>query len=267
MRALKINDETWMLTSAIPIPLVGVLPVNAYVVLGEQPTVIDTGTSPDRETYVTALKEIVDPSELRWIVVTHSDPDHTGALGQLMRDAPQARIATAFITVGIMGVTADPIPPERALLVHDGDTLDLGDRTLSASRPPLFDNPGTLAFFDPKQDVLFAADCFGAPLAALDAVMVDDIGALPAGDVADAQLRWGSIDSPWAHFVEEARLAENLRRFVHTQPATVLSSHLPPIRGGLDRHVETLSKLPSSTPWVAPDQAALEAAMAQMGGH
>ena len=70
---------------------------------------------------------------------------------------------TSFLTFGVLSVGSEPIPPERAFLVHDGSTLDIGDRTLRAVRPPMFDNPGTLAFFDPKQNILFSSDCFGAP--------------------------------------------------------------------------------------------------------
>ena len=75
---------------------------------------------------------------------------------------------------------------------------------------------------------------------------------------------WGSVDSPWAHFVEGARFATNIERFLQDRPDKVLGTHLPPIRGDLDRHVRTLSKLASSTPYITADQAALEAFMATM---
>jgi hypothetical protein len=51
---------------------------------------------------------------------------------------------------------------------------------------------------------------------------------------------------------------------VDDRPEHVLSSHLPPINGDLDRHVATLTDLPNSAPYVAPDQEALAAFMAQM---
>jgi hypothetical protein len=267
MRALQINAETWMLSSAVPIPTIGVLPVNGYVVLGEQPMLIDTGISPERDEYVSAVQEIVSPSDLRWIVITHSDRDHTGALQQLLALAPDARVLTGFVTVGTMSVGAEPIPPERALVVRDGSTVDIGDRTLTASRPPLFDNPGTLAFHDSKQGILFAADCFGAVFGTPDGALAEDVASTPADELAAAQVLWGSFDSPWAHFVDDASFVERLQRFVEPRPATVLSAHLPPIRGDLDRHLVTLAKVPSSTPQVLPDQAALEAFMAEMAAH
>jgi glyoxylase-like metal-dependent hydrolase (beta-lactamase superfamily II) len=267
MRSLQVNDETWMLTTVVPIPMVGVLPVNGYVVRGAQPMLVDTGMSLERDDYVAAVQEIIDPSELRWLVVTHSDRDHVGALEQLLALAPEARVVTSFVTVGIMGVGPDPIPPERVLLVRDGSTVDVGDRTLTATRPPLFDNPGTLAFFDSKQDVLFSADFLGAPLGSPEGALADDVAAIPDGELADAQLLWGSVDSPWSHFVDDARFAESVLRFLEPRPATLLGTHVPPIRGDLDRYISTLAKLPSTTPFVAPDQAALEAFMAEMAQH
>ena len=264
MRALQINSETTMLTAAVPIPMVGVLPVNAYVVTGDQPALIDTGITPERDEFRAAVKEIVDPKDLQWIIVTHGDRDHTGALEQLLAEAPNARVITSFVTVGSMSVGIDPIPPERAYLVRDGSTVDLGDRTLTATRPPLFDNPGTLAFFDSKQSILFSADCFGAPFATPEAVLIEDVADLPEDEVTQGQLLWGSVDSPWSHFLDDDAHGKRVASFVSQQPDIVLSTHLPPIRGNLDRHVKTLSTLPSSAPWVSPDQAALEAFMAEM---
>jgi glyoxylase-like metal-dependent hydrolase (beta-lactamase superfamily II) len=264
MRALPINDETTMFTSVVPIPTVGNLPVNSYLIRGEEPALIDTGITPEVPEFDVALRELIDPSEIRWIVVTHADRDHVGALGRLLTEAPNATVVTSLVTFGLMSVGSEPIPPERAFLVRDGSTRDIGDRTLRAVRPPMFDNPGTLAFFDPKQNILFSADCFGAPFTTPDAALADDVAAIPDDELAPAQLLWGSVDSPWAHFVEEPRFADNLNRFLQDRPDKVLGTHLPPIHGDLDRHVATLSKLPSSTPYVTADQAALEAFMASM---
>lgn len=267
MRVLPISPETSMFTSVVPIPMIGVLPVNAYLIRGDQPTLIDAGITPERDEFIAALKELIDPRDLQWVVITHADRDHTGALVQLLAEAPNARVVTSFITVGIMSVGTEPIPPERTFLVRDASTVDIGDRTLTATRPPLFDNPGTLAFFDPKQSILFSADCFGAPFSTPESALAEDVAKISDDELTPAQLLWGSVDSPWSHYVEDARFADNLARFVQSGPETVLSTHLPPIHSDLDRHVKTLTTLPSSTPYVAPDQAALEAFMAEMAQH
>jgi len=264
MRALPINAETTMFTSVVPIPTIGNLAVNSYLIRGEQPMLIDTGITPEVPEFGVALRELIDPNDIRWIVVTHADRDHVGALGRLLTEAPNATVVTSLGTFGLMSVGSEPIPPERAFLVRDGSTHDMGDRTLRAVRPPMFDNPATLAFFDPKQNILFSADCLGAPFTTPEAALADDVAAIPDDELEPAQLLWGSVDSPWAHFVEEARFADNLNCFLQDRPDKVLGTHLPPIHGELDRHVKTLTKLPSSTPHVTADQAALEAFMATM---
>jgi flavorubredoxin len=179
MRSLAINAETTMFTSVVPIPTVGNLAVNSYLIRGEEPTLVDTGITPEVPEFDVALRELIDPNDIRWIVVTHADRDHVGALARLLTEAPNATVVTSLVTFGIMSVGSEPIPPERAFLVHDGSTRDIGDRTLRAVRPPMFDNPGTLAFFDPKQDILFSADCFGAPFTTPEAALAEDVAAIP----------------------------------------------------------------------------------------
>jgi hypothetical protein len=267
MRALQINDETTMFSSAVPIPMIGVLPVNAYLIKGEQPTLVDTNIATERDHFLAALQEQIDPADLRWLVITHADHDHVGAIAQLLAGAPHARVVTTFATVGIMSISDTPIPPERALVVRDGSTVDIGDRTLTLRRPPLFDNPGTVAVFDPKQQIMFSADSFGGPLGSIEDALVEDVGTLDADDVRNAQLVWGNFDSPWVHEVESGRFAESIGEFLADEPATVLSTHLPPIRSGLERYVETLTMLPASNPAPLPDQADLEAFMESLVQH
>ena len=49
------------------------------------------------------------------------DRDHTGALMQLLAEAPNARVVTSFVSVGIMGVGNEPIPPERRVARSRGE--------------------------------------------------------------------------------------------------------------------------------------------------
>jgi hypothetical protein len=59
----------------------------------------------------------------------------------------------------------------------------------------MFDNPRTLAFFDPNQNSLFTADCFGAPFTMPEAALADDVAAIPDRELEPAQLLWESVDS------------------------------------------------------------------------
>jgi glyoxylase-like metal-dependent hydrolase (beta-lactamase superfamily II) len=268
MRTLAINSETTVFTSVVPAPGIGVLPINAFLIKGRQPVLVDTGIFPEHDEFIEALGSVIDPKDIAWIWITHGDRDHTGAMTTMLELAPQARVAASFMTVGILSAGSEPIPMERAHLVRDGSTLELSDRTLVAFRPPTYDNPGTLGLYDPTQKLTISSDCFGGVLPTPDDALAEDIASVVEDDVTAGMLLWGSADSPWVHSIDETKFASSLSAFAaHGDMATVLSTHLPPIRGNVDRHIKTLSMLPSAAPFVGPDQAALEALLAEMGAE
>ena len=57
---------------------------------------------------------------------------------------------------------AAPLPMDRVHLVNPGQTIEVGDRALTAVKPPAFDNPVTTGFHDSRSGAFFSADCFGA---------------------------------------------------------------------------------------------------------
>jgi glyoxylase-like metal-dependent hydrolase (beta-lactamase superfamily II) len=264
MRSRSLGNDTYVLTSAAPVPGIGFLPINAFVIGGANPVLVDTGIFPDSDEFIAAVSSIVDPADLRWIWLTHSDRDHTGSISRMLELAPNARVVAHFITVGLMGNGCEPIPPQRAYLVRDGSRVDLGDRVVTAFRPPLFDNPGTVGFYDPARDTAFCSDCFGAPMPTEEDAFTDDVASVSESELVSGQLLWGSVDAPWVHAIDESKLAQGLDAFASLGAGTVLSTHLPPIRSALDAHLKTLSRLPSSDPFAAPDQDAMEALMAQI---
>lgn len=248
---------------AAEVPGLGFLPVNSYLLQAEQPVLIDTGLPVSRPDLLEALWAAVDPSDLRWIYLTHPDRDHTGALAAVLEAAPQARLITTFLGFGILGMEVE-IAPDRVFLLNPGQSLDLGDRTITAFRPPVFDSPATAGFYDGRTGACFTSDCFGSPLASLDQVHTDDVADLPADDLRAGQLLWTSVDSPWVHTVDRTRFAATLEPLRALDPTVVLGSHLPPARGSIDRLLGVLADAPEASAFVGPDQAALEAMLADL---
>ena len=203
MRILSLSTGTTVTTWAVPTtPLqspAAATPTSRPSVRRtrpSEPVVVDTGLSlPDRN-FLEVLGSVIDPKDVRWIWLTHPDRDHTGGLFDLLEAAPQARIVTTFLSAGIMS-TATPLPMDRLHLINPGQTLDVGDRTLTAFRPPLFDSPATVGFFDPKSRTCVASDCFGAPLTTEDLAQGSDVSDVPADDLRSGQLLWATVDSPW----------------------------------------------------------------------
>lgn len=257
MQTHRLRPDVTVLADNAPVPGIGFLPVNAFVLHATQPVVVDTGLSlPDRN-FLESLGTVVDPADVRWIWLTHPDRDHTGGIFDLLEAAPQARVITTYIGVGIMS-TERPLPLDRVYLLNPGESLDVGDRTLTAFRPPLFDSPATTGFFDDGSRSCFVSDCFGAPMGTAELAGARDVGDVPADDLRQGQLLWATIDSPWVHNVDTDRFLQTVQPLRAMDPALILSSHLPPAEGKNAEFFDMLATAPRSDPFMGPDQAALE---------
>jgi flavorubredoxin len=260
MKTYKAAPDTHVITSNLPLPGLGCVPINAFVIDGAEPVLVDTGAVVQSEAFLKVLRSVIDPSALAWIWLTHTDADHVGSLHQLLAENPRLRVATTFLGVGIMGLFA-PLPMDRVYLVNPGETLKLRDRTLTAYRPPVFDNPSTTGLFDDKSRILFSSDCFGAALADPPERAAD----LTEKELHDGQVLWATIDAPWLHKADRGALATELEMVRRMEPAMILSSHLPAVGPTvIDRVLGAVADAPGAHPFVGPNQVALEQMLQQM---
>ena len=263
----KAAPDIDVLPMYFPIPGFGSLPINAFVLKGEQPVLIDTGSPLDgdgadsTEHFMDSLRSVIDPADLKWIFLTHADMDHVGSVQQILKEAPDARVVTTFLTVGRMSVFS-PLPMDRVYLLNPGQSLDVGDRTLTSVKPPSFDAADTAGLYDSKSKAFFSSDCFGALLPG----QAEAAGDIAQADLEAGQLLWATIDSPWLHKVDSTTFAASLNEIRQMDPELILSSHLPAARGMNEQLLTTLATAPDATPFVGPDQAALMEMMAQITG-
>ena len=258
----KANADVDVITSGVEVPGMGTIPVNAFVLRSEQPVLVDTGTVVEADEFMKVLSSVIDPGAIEWIWLTHTDFDHIGSLHRLLAENPRLRVVTSFLGVGIMGLSA-PLPLDRVYLVNAGQSLDVGDRTLTAFKPPTFDNPVTTGFRDDESGAVFSADCFGAVLPSVPERAAD----IDADELRQGQLTWATVDSPWLHNIDPAALGRGLEGIRAMAPSVILSSHLPPADGAMtDLLLSTVAAAPSAPPFVGPDQAALEMILAEMAG-
>ncbi len=179
--------------------------------------------------------------------------------------APHARLVTHAFSAMRMG-SWWPVPFERVHAIRVGDRLPVGDRTLRAVAPPLFDNPMSTGLLDEATGSLFSVDSFGAilPEATQDAAEV------PHAALAGGMRAWAASDSPWAHLLDRQRFAQVLEGVRRLQPTRIFSSHLPAASGtSLERFLEVLDSVPDAEPAVAPNHeefAQMLAAMAAAQG-
>ena len=262
MRIHHPASDVTALSDVAEIPGLGFLPINAFVLHSAEPVLIDTGVPAGRTEFLDALWSAVDPADLRWIYLTHPDRDHTGSLAEVLAAAPRARLVTTFLGFGIASMDF-PVSPDRAYFLNPGQSLDVGDRRLTAFRPPVYDSPATTGVYDESTGTCFTSDCFGAPLGAASDTTVEDIAELSADSVTAGQRLWVTVDSPWVAGTDRDRFGASLAPLRAMNPEVVLSTHLPPARGAMPRLLDMLATTPGAEAFVGPDQAMLAAMLAQ----
>jgi glyoxylase-like metal-dependent hydrolase (beta-lactamase superfamily II) len=259
----QVAPDVHVLPVHVPLPGVGFLPVNAYLLMAEEPVLIDTGIGVDGEDFIATVSSFVDPRQLKWVWLTHDDADHTGSIQRIMDLAPNAKLVTHWLSALRMGIWW-PVPLDRVHAIRFGDEIHVGDRTLTAVAPPLFDNPMSTGVLDRSTGAFFSVDAFGAILPE----PTQDTSDVPPEALAGGMLGWAMSDSPWAHIVDRERFSQVLDRVRQLQPTRIFSSHLPAASGtSLEAFLQVLERVPDAEPDMPPDAeqfAQMIAAMAEM---
>ena len=137
---------------------------NAYLLLDEKITLIDTVKAPFVTELLERVSSVVDPQKIDYIVSNHVEPDHSGSLPILAKCCPNAKIVTSAPN-GLKGLTGryGELPYQA---VKTGETLSLGARTLSFVATPMLHWPDSMVTYCPEEKILFSNDAFGQHLAA-----------------------------------------------------------------------------------------------------
>ncbi|MDK2974470.1 MAG: hypothetical protein PWP08_841 [Methanofollis sp.] len=137
---------------------------NAFVVRGtERTALIDTVDTRFEEALLKNLMKM-GVSSLDYIVINHAEQDHSGSLPLLMEMFPQATVIADEKCRDLLGRLLD-VPEDRITTVKDGDTIDLGGKTLEFIIAPWVHWPETMMTYEREDGILFSCDLFGAHLA------------------------------------------------------------------------------------------------------
>lgn len=245
--ARRVAPDITSLSSYAPLPGLGLLPVNAFVIHAAEPVLVDTGVAALREPFLEALRSTIDPATLRWIWLSHMDADHSGNLQEVMALAPQAEVITTFIGMGKMMLRDFDL--SRVRLLEPGTTIDAGDRSLVPLRPVCYDAPETMGFFDPRTRVLFAADAFGTPLLAPQ----EDAAAIPVGELFEGMATWAALDVPTLGMSDRSTMHRLFAAYERLDPAAIISAHLPVARGMMGTLLRLLDRVLDSGRIAPPD--------------
>lgn len=136
---------------------------NAYLVKGsEGVAVVDTVKENFSDEFFARLESEVDYSEIKAIVLNHLEPDHSGALPELMRRAPQAKLYISQRATSMLKALLKPSTGDfEYTTVNTGDEVSLGDRTLQFLHTPFLHWPDTQCTYLEEEGILFSGDVFG----------------------------------------------------------------------------------------------------------
>ena len=153
---------------------------NSYLVKGEEKTVLfETSKAKFFDEFLANIREVTDPASIDYIVVNHTEPDHTGSMEKLLELAPNATVLGSGTAITFLKeIVNHPFP---AKVVSEKDRIDLGGLTLTFLTLPMLHWPDSMYTYIPELKALFTCDSFGCHYAD-ERVFNDQI----EGDFTDA---------------------------------------------------------------------------------
>lgn len=137
---------------------------NSYLLNTEKPTVIDTVDISFGREYVENFKSIIELNKIEYIVINHTEPDHSGSLRSLASKATNAVIVCTKPAVNELKEMYK-LHDREFLVVGDGDTLDIGGKTLKFIETPYLHTEETMITYCEEDKILFPCDIFSTHVA------------------------------------------------------------------------------------------------------
>ncbi len=132
---------------------------NSYLVRDEKVVLIDTVWLPYDKEFVRNLKDEIDLNKIDYIIIQHAEIDHSGALTELMREIPETPI---YCTAnGKKIIQGHHHADWNFVTVKTGDTLEIGESTLTFVEAPMLHWPDTMFTYMSGENILFSNDAFG----------------------------------------------------------------------------------------------------------
>ncbi len=211
---------------------------NSYLVVGKEKTaLIETNKGKFSSLFIENLSRVVDPAKIDYIVMNHMEPDHSGALPELLTVAPNAKLVMTKPGKSLVeNIINRPLP--EAILVSDGDIIDLGGKTLEFMIEPFLHWPDTMFTYLKEDEILFPCDFLGAHYCD-DRLFDDEVGNY---DYA-FKYYFQAIMRPFKEHVRRA-----VARVEGLKVKVICPSHGPIIRSGVKKALDHYKS------WAAPEE-------------
>jgi flavorubredoxin len=157
---------------------------NAYLIMDDKITLIDTVKQNLFNEMLNRIKEIVEPSKINYIVSNHVEMDHSGSLTKLLEICPNAKIITS--TRGEKGLHLHYKKNLNLKVVNTGEKLNIGKKTLEFYHIPMVHWPDSMVTYIPSEKLLLPNDAFGQHIA--------------SSERFDDELEWGVLKNEAAKY-------------------------------------------------------------------
>lgn len=133
---------------------------NSFIIRGEKTALVDTSHEKFRQQYLDILKGLIDPTEIDYLIISHTEPDHSGLVKDVLELAPQVTIVASKVAIQFLEDLVHK--PFKRQIVKNGDKLDLGNgHVIEFVSAPNLHWPDTIFSYDAKTQVMFTCDAFG----------------------------------------------------------------------------------------------------------
>lgn len=134
---------------------------NSYVILDEKICVLDTVDKRKTDEWVANLENVLDGKTPDYLIINHLEPDHASNIQLLADKYPDMKLVGNAKTFNMLPQFFDIDLTDRTVTVKEGDSLNLGEHTLSFYMAPMVHWPEVMVTYVSKEKVLFSADGFG----------------------------------------------------------------------------------------------------------
>ncbi len=133
---------------------------NSYLINAEKKAIVDASKEKYWDAYLEKIKSLINPEEIEYIIVNHTEPDHSGNVGNLLKIAPNAKVVGSGNAIKYLNDLLGYEFPN--IVVKDGDSLDLGNKILKFIGAINLHWPDSIYTYLEEEKVLFTCDSFGA---------------------------------------------------------------------------------------------------------
>jgi flavorubredoxin len=208
---------------------------NSYFINAQKKTIVETVKERFGDVYLQKLKTLVNPKEIEYIIINHTEPDHSGSLGKLLKIAPKAKVVGSGNTIRYLNDLLGFDFPN--ITVKDGQTIDLGNKTIRIISAANLHWPDSTYTYLEEDKVLFTCDSFGAHYC--NEAMYDDM----VGNYDDAfKYYFDVILKPFSRFMLKA--IEKIRPL---EIKAICTGHGPILRSNWKKYVDLSEELSRQT--------------------